>query len=76
MVVERNNLDKAVYVGDIMGDYESAMKAGIGFIHAAYGFGTVPAGTPFINSITELPEAVAGMTAFDTKEHMKNIKRN
>lgn len=58
LVVERNNLDKAVYVGDIMGDYNSTMKAGLPFIHAAYGFGTVPEGTPRIMDIRELPDKV------------------
>ena len=56
MVVERNSLDKALYVGDILADYNSTMEAGLPFIHAAYGFGTVPEGTPFINDIRELPE--------------------
>lgn len=58
LVVDRNNLDRAVYVGDIMGDYNSTMKAGLPFIHAAYGFGTVPEGTPKINDIRELPYKV------------------
>lgn len=40
-IVERNNLDKAVYVGDIQGDYDATMAAGLPFIHAAYGFGTI-----------------------------------
>ncbi len=58
LVVERNELDKAVYVGDIMGDYNSTMKAGYPFIHAAYGFGEVPEGTPYVNSFSELPMKV------------------
>lgn len=58
LVVDRNHLNQAVYVGDIMGDYNSTMKAGLPFIHAAYGFGTVPEGTPFIQNITELPDKV------------------
>lgn len=58
LVVERNHLDKAVYVGDIMGDYNSTMEAGLPFIHAAYGFGTVPEDTPRITDIRELPEKV------------------
>ncbi|MDD6327071.1 MAG: HAD family hydrolase [Eubacteriales bacterium] len=58
LVVERNHLTDAVYVGDIMGDYNSTMKAGLPFIHAAYGFGTVPEGTPKIMDICELPEKV------------------
>lgn len=56
LVVERNGLQKAVYVGDVMGDYNSTMEAGLPFIHAAYGFGTVPEGTPRITAFEELPE--------------------
>lgn len=55
LVVSRNNLPAAVYVGDTMGDYDSTMQAGLPFIHAGYGFGTVPEGTPTIGSIEELP---------------------
>lgn len=58
LVVERNHLEQAVYVGDIMGDYNSTMEAGLPFIHAAYGFGTVPEGTPFITGLKELPDRV------------------
>lgn len=39
LVVKRNHLEKAVYVGDTLGDYRSATAAGVPFIHAAYGFG-------------------------------------
>ena len=34
-------MDDAVYVGDIQGDYDASMDAGVKFIHAAYGFGTI-----------------------------------
>lgn len=57
LVVERNDLD-AVYVGDTMGDYDATMQAGLPFIHAAYGFGTVPEGTEKVDDIRELPEKV------------------
>ena len=59
LVVKRNNLEKAVYVGDTMGDYDATCAAGLHFIHAAYGYGEVPEGTPKITSFEELP-AVAG----------------
>ena len=39
LVIERNSIDKAVYVGDTQGDLDSADFAGISFIRAAYGFG-------------------------------------
>lgn len=61
MTVARNGVERAIYVGDTMGDYLSAKDAGIGFIHAAYGFGEVPPGTPKIDSISELPERVRGI---------------
>ena len=57
LLVERNNVD-AVYVGDTMGDYDATMQAGLPFIHAAYGFGTVPEGTAKIDDIREVPKKV------------------
>ena len=56
-IVERNHLLKAVYVGDIQGDYDATMEAGLPFIHAAYGFGTVNGQVEKINSFREMPEA-------------------
>ncbi len=57
-VVERNYLTKAVYVGDIQGDYDASMQAGVEFIHAGYGFGTVDANVPEITAFEELPKVV------------------
>ena len=57
-VVERNCLTKAVYVGDIQGDYDASMQAGVEFIHAGYGFGTVDANVPEITAFEELPKVV------------------
>ena len=56
LVAERDKLRNPVYLGDTLGDYESAAAAGTAFIHAAYGFGSVPEGTPYINDLRELPE--------------------
>lgn len=41
LLMERNQLQKAVYVGDTASDAQSAKDAGIPFIYAAYGFGEV-----------------------------------
>ena len=57
-VVERNNLEKAFYVGDIQGDYDATMEAGIEFIHAAYGFGKINAETKKINEFKGLVEMI------------------
>lgn len=60
LICERNgvNLEEAVYVGDIQGDYDSSVAAGVRFIHAAYGFGTINAEVEKINTFSELPEVV------------------
>ncbi len=63
LICERNHVaaEEAVYVGDIQGDYDAATAAGLEFIHAAYGFGTIAAEVPKINTFAELPEVVKGM---------------
>lgn len=39
MVIERNNLDKACYVGDTIMDKEASEIANVPFVYAKYGFG-------------------------------------
>ena len=58
LVVERNNLDKAVYVGDTQGDFDASDFAGIPFIHAAYGFGKINREVPKIKAFEQVVEAV------------------
>ena len=58
LVVERNGLDKAVYVGDTQGDCDSAEAAGVQFIHAAYGFGEIDHSVPKVDSLVELLSVV------------------
>lgn len=58
LVVERNKLDKAVYIGDTQGDCDAADYAGIPFIHAAYGFGTINSEVPKVNSLHDIAEVV------------------
>lgn len=58
LVVTRNGLDDACYVGDIQGDFNASLEAGVKFIHAAYGFGTIDRKVPEISCLSELPEAV------------------
>ena len=54
LIMERNNIENAVYVGDTQGDCDSTYYAGAKFIHAAYGFGSVNKSDAVINSITDL----------------------
>ncbi|NBX68666.1 MAG: HAD family hydrolase [Proteobacteria bacterium] len=39
LVIERNSLQKPVYVGDTAGDHEAAVLAGVPYFHVNYGFG-------------------------------------
>ncbi len=54
LVMERNGIEKAVYVGDTQGDCDSADFAGIPFIHAAYGFGSINRAVPAVYSFSEI----------------------
>ena len=54
LVMEKNNIKSAAYVGDTRGDADSAAYAGIDFIFARYGFGEVKEYKYAIDSITEL----------------------
>lgn len=59
LVMERQGIDKCVYVGDTAGDEQASREAGVPFIHAAYGFGTPEAPDASIASLDELAEAAA-----------------
>ncbi len=61
IIIERNGLDRGIYVGDIQADYEAAAAGGADFIYAAYGFGEVRVPVPKIDTFSELPEVLKGM---------------
>ncbi len=56
LLMERNGVTRAVYVGDTQGDEIAARFAGIPFIYAAYGFGQAVRPDRIIHSIRELPD--------------------
>ena len=70
LVMERNNLEKTLYVGDIQGDCDSAVKAGATFVHASYGYGKVPSAEYRIGSFPELMDVADSYfgAAADPKE--------
>jgi len=56
-IVSDYKLKAPVYVGDTMGDYDAATKAGVPFIFANYGFGVVETGQiATISTFGELTE--------------------
>lgn len=54
LVIERNNIDKAVYIGDTQGDCDASDFAGIPFVHAAYGFGKINRDVPSITAFEQV----------------------
>ncbi len=58
LVMKRNHLNKAVYVGDTESDRIAAQTAGLPFIYAAYGFGKPKSFPAVIHSPQELPAVV------------------
>ena len=58
LVMERNNISKAAYVGDTQGDADSAKIAGIDFIYARYGFGDVKEYDYVIDDISQILDLV------------------
>lgn len=58
LLMERNNIKEAVYVGDTEGDEKAARFAGIPFIYAEYGFGKVVNSDAVITRIVELPACI------------------
>ena len=61
LVMERNRIKEAAYIGDTLLDYAAAREAGIPFVHAAYGFGYAESASFVIHSLWELPAAVSDM---------------
>ena len=61
LVMERNGIDRAIYVGDTQGDLNAADMAGVPFVYAAYGFGSVDRETEKIDSLAELPALAKDM---------------
>lgn len=56
IIMERNGLDEAVYVGDTQGDANACKEAGVPMIFASYGFGEVEGIYPSIQSFRELAD--------------------
>lgn len=54
LLMKRNHIDFGIYVGDTAGDYHSATEAGIPFIFASYGYGTVWQSCHTINQFSQL----------------------
>lgn len=56
LLMQRHAITSAVYIGDTQGDYLAATAAGLPFIWASYGFGTVHDYTARIEEFAQLSE--------------------
>ena len=61
LIMKRNTIDQAFYVGDTEGDEEASRFAGIPFIYASYGFGKAKYPDMIIHSIKELTKVLLEM---------------
>lgn len=64
LLMRRNGIQSAVYVGDTESDADAAREAGIPFIHAAYGFGRAERPDAVIHAFPELPETLSRMDVY------------
>ena len=56
LIMERNHIENAIYVGDTKFDYDATTEAGIPFVFAAYGFGQVESPWREIREICDVIE--------------------
>jgi phosphoglycolate phosphatase len=54
--MEQHGIENAVYIGDTQGDYEAAVKAGLPFVWATFGFGVPDGYDAKIDSFRELTQ--------------------
>lgn len=54
IIMERNNLKSAIYIGDTQGDADACKIAGIPIIYASYGFGIIESPDYVISKFTDL----------------------
>lgn len=59
LIMERNNIEKAVYVGDTQSDFDAAKFAEIDFVFAEYGFGNAENHKYSIKEFSDLPNVVS-----------------
>lgn len=64
ILMQRYEIDKAIYIGDTQMDQEAAEYAGIPFIFAKYGMGQAQCTRFMVNEPKEIPEEICKMKYF------------
>ena len=67
ILMERHQIQSAVYIGDTQGDLDACRKAGIPFLFCTYGFGSPSEWDAAIDSFPQLPGVLDGMAIDDTQ---------
>lgn len=62
LIMRKNGVESALYVGDTQTDCDSAYAAGAKFAFAAYGFGSADRYDVKLNRLSELPEMLKKMS--------------
>lgn len=57
LVLKRNNIEKAIYVGDTKSDEVAAKEAGVAFVYASYGFADVESYDYKIDEFCDIEQA-------------------
>lgn len=61
LMIKRNSIDKAIYVGDTQGDCDATRFAGIPFVFAEYGFGNAENPDYTIHTFKEISEVASNI---------------
>ncbi len=64
LLLRRNQIQRAVYVGDTVKDQEAARTANIRFLYASWGFGDLRGVQPTASAFSELVDAVSASGVF------------
>ena len=61
ILMERNGITDAIYIGDTQGDLEASKRAGIPFIFCTYGFGSPDRYDAKLEDFRQLPEVLKNL---------------
>ena len=61
ILMDRHQIQDAVYIGDTQGDLEASERAGIPFLFCTYGFGKPDHWAAKLDDIRQLPEVLRGL---------------